>query len=78
MNRIVREAKPTDMIAIMQVMDAAKRIMQQSGNMRQWIDGYPSEAIIMSDMEKKGGYVIEDAGCIVGYFAFLPSPEPTY
>ena len=29
-------------------------------------------------MEKHGGYVIEDTGHIVGYFAFLPSPEPTY
>lgn len=78
MSRIIREAKPTDIAAIMQVMDAAKKIMRQSGNMHQWGDSYPSEATIMSDMEKKGGYVIEDAGCIVGYFAFLPSPEPTY
>ena len=29
-------------------------------------------------MEKDGGYVIEDGDKIVGYFAFLPSPEPTY
>ena len=78
MNRIIREAKPTDITNIMQVMEAAKRIMRSSGNMHQWADGYPSEAVIISDMEKNGGYVIEDAGCIVGYFAFLPSPEPTY
>ena len=24
------------------------------------------------------GYVIEEGGRVVGYFAFLPSPEPTY
>ena len=29
-------------------------------------------------MEKDGGHVIEDGDKIVGYFAFLPSPEPTY
>jgi hypothetical protein len=29
-------------------------------------------------MEKAGGYVIEDEGRVAGYFAFLPSPEPTY
>ena len=63
---------------IMQVMEAAKKIMRQSGNMHQWGDGYPSEIVIFSDMEKHGGFVIEDAGRIVGYFAFLPSPEPTY
>ena len=46
MSRIIREAKSTDMVAIMQVMDAAKNIMRQSGNMHQWGDGYPSEAVI--------------------------------
>lgn len=66
------------MVAIMQVMDAAKKIMRQSGNMHQWGNGYPSEAVIMSDIERNGGFVIEDEGIIVGYFAFLPSPEPTY
>ena len=29
-------------------------------------------------MEKNGGFVVEDGGRVVGYFAFLPSPEPTY
>ena len=78
MDRIIREASPTDMAEIMQVMDAAKIIMRQSGNMHQWGDGYPSEAVIRADIERKGGFVIEDDGMIVGYFAFLQSPEPTY
>ncbi len=62
----------------MKVMDAAKKIMRQSGNMHQWGEGYPSEAVIMADMERNGGFVIEDDGMIVGYFAFLSSPESTY
>ena len=78
MKRIVREAQPSDMADIMTVMDAAKKIMRQSGNMHQWGEGYPSEAVITADMEKSGSFVIEDNGKVVGYFAFLPSPEPTY
>ena len=78
MNRIIRESRPADVPEIMLVMEAAKKIMRSSGNMHQWADGYPSEAVIASDMEKHGGFVIEEAGRIVGYFAFLPSPEPTY
>ena len=78
MGRTVREARPVDITSIMHVMEAAKKIMRSSGNMHQWEDGYPSEAVIFSDMEKHGGFVIEDTGRIVGYFAFLPSPEPTY
>lgn len=78
MSRNIRKARPTDMVDIMKVMDAAKIIMRESGNMNQWEDGYPSEAVIAADMEKDGGFVIEDDGKTVGYFAFLPSPEPTY
>ena len=50
MSRIIREARPTDVADIMQVMDAAKKIMRQSGNMPQWSDGYPSEAVITADL----------------------------
>ena len=39
MNRTIREARPTDITEIMQVMEAAKKIMRQSGNMHQWVDG---------------------------------------
>ena len=74
----IREAKPADIAEIMLVMEAAKGIMRASGNMHQWADGYPSETVITADMEKKGGFVIEYANKIVGYFAFLASPEPTY
>ena len=88
MSRIIREAQPSDMADIMTVMDAAKKIMWQSGNIHQWGEGYPSEAVITADMEKNGGFVVEDDGKVlagqatkgraVGYFAFLQSPEPTY
>ena len=33
MRRIIREARKTDIADIMKVMDAAKKIMRQSGNM---------------------------------------------
>ena len=78
MSRRIRKALPTDMASIMQVTEAAKGIMRASGNMHQWTDGYPSEAVILSDMEKGGGYVVEEDSRIVAYFAFLTSPEPTY
>ena len=66
------------MADIMQVMEEAKAIMRQSGNRNQWAAGYPSEAVIASDMEKHGGFVMEEEGRLVAYFAFLSSPEPTY
>ena len=92
MKRIIRVARPDDMADIMTVMDAAKKIMRQSGNMYQWGEDYPSESVIIADIERYGGFVIveddgeyqssdgehQSSGMIVGYFAFLSSPEPTY
>ena len=78
MKRIIREARLADMDAIMQVFSAAKRIMRQSGNMHQWGEGYPSEDVVTADIEKKGAFVVEEDNKVVGYFAFLPSPDPTY
>ena len=63
---------------IMVVLDAARDTMRQSGNLHQWVDGYPSEEVIQSDMKGGYGYVVESKEAIVGYFAFVPSPEPTY
>ena len=78
MKRIIREARLADMDAIMQVFAAAKGIMRKSGNMHQWGEGYPSEDVVKADMEKKGAFVVEDEDKVVGYSAFLPSPDPTY
>jgi len=78
MIQVIREARPSDVPQIMHVMEAAKQIMRQSGNLHQWVAGYPSENILMADMERHGGFVVEQEGRVVAYFAFLPSPDPTY
>ena len=74
----IRKAIYSDTDAVLPVFDAARKIMAESGNKSQWRNGYPSAEAVLSDIEKDGGYVIEDEGRIVAYFAFLPSPEPTY
>lgn len=76
--RTIRPATTADIPSILEVMDAAKRIMRESGNPNQWKEGYPSGEIILRDIEKGGGIVMEDDRRLVAYFAFLLSPEPTY
>jgi len=76
--RSIRPAEAADIPAIMTVLDAAKEIMRSSGNMKQWNNGYPSVAAIQADIDKGVGFVVVDEGRIVAYFAFIPSPEPTY
>ncbi len=78
-NRIIRRAVlPDDGEAIMTVFDAARRIMVGSGNTKQWQNGYPTLENVRMDIEREGAFVIVDDNKIVGYFAYLPSPEPTY
>ncbi|MBQ8706446.1 MAG: N-acetyltransferase [Paludibacteraceae bacterium] len=78
-NRIIRKTVlPDDAERIMEVFAAAKGIMRASGNMNQWGGGYPSLEMVKTDVEHEGSFVIEDHSVIVGYFAFLASPEQTY
>ena len=74
----IRPANETDIPRVMTVLEAAKGIMRASGNMNQWVNGYPSESVINRDIANGWGYVVEEENKIVGYFAFIPSPEPTY
>ena len=76
--RTIRPALEEDIPSIMPVLDAAKGIMRASGNMGQWVDGYPSQEVILNDIRSGHGFVVADSGAIVAYFAFIPSPEPTY
>ena len=76
--RRIRKVEAADTDSVLAVMQAARGIMRSSGNLHQWSDDYPSAGAIDRDRERGGGFVIEDDGRITGYFAFLPSPEPTY
>ena len=75
---IIRAAAKEDLGAIMDVLEAAKGIMRASGNAGQWIIGYPSEEVVLEDIAGGCGYVVLADGRLSAYFAFIPSPEPTY
>lgn len=75
---MVRKATKQDIKAAMELFIAAKSIMRADGNMTQWDGDYPNEVIVLSDIAKGGAHIVEREGRPVGYFALLPSPEPTY
>ncbi len=75
---MIRLAHEADIPAIMPVLEAARGIMRASGNPFQWPDGYPTEAMIRSDIQAGNGYVFDTEEGIVGYFAAIPGPDPTY
>ena len=75
---IIRLATASDLPALRPVFEAAKAIMRADGNLDQWsAPGFPPEDLLLRDIARDGGYVIENSG-LRAYFALLPSPEPTY
>ncbi|MBR4808812.1 MAG: N-acetyltransferase [Bacteroidales bacterium] len=74
----VRAANRGDLDAVMDVLEAARGIMRASGNLGQWVNGYPSEDVVLNDMDNGNGFVVLEGERIVAYFAFIKSPEPTY
>lgn len=74
----IRKALPGDITTLMAIYETARRFMQTTGNRNQWIDGYPSEQQIMSDIQSGCSYVCCVDAEIVGVFYFKIGIDPTY
>ena len=74
----IRKATPADLPALREVFAAAKAIMRADGNPTQWAGAYPDDAVVLRDIAGGWGHVLLDGGRPAGYFALIPSPEPTY
>lgn len=75
---MIRRARTQDLDDIEKVYAAARRYMAQSGNPKQWGDGYPQREMLEQDIQKGWLYVVEEAGHICGAFAFIVGEDPTY
>ena len=74
----IRKSTIQDVNDIMNIIAAAKQYMASHGNATQWVDGYPGEDIIISDIKDNNSYVIIDNDIIAGTFSFIIGKEPTY
>lgn len=76
----IQIAKPEHLNSIMQVINDARNSMRANGNHTQWINGYPSEEVILNDIKQNIAYICWNDTEMVGYFTFLKGnhPEPTY
>ena len=74
----VDHARLEDLPEIMRVYECAKRFMRDYGNFYQWMDGYPSEELLIKDIEKEQLYVARKGLRICGVFALIIGPDPTY
>lgn len=76
---IIRKTEISDIGEVMNVYDRARKFMREHGNHAQWVNGYPTEELIVREIRAGHSYVCENAqGEIVGTFCFIIGPDPTY
>lgn len=75
----VRLSLPEDIPTLLCLAQDARRKMREDGNALQWAGDYPAESDFLADINRDCSYVItDDSDIIVGTFAFIPGPDPTY
>lgn len=75
----IRKALKNEIAELQRVFDDAKKFMRANGNMNQWINGYPSDELLLNDIEADHFYVRENEdGKINGCFALIYGEDPTY
>ena len=75
----IRSTEIKDLPLVMEIYDYARAFMRATGNTTQWIDGYPSEALICQEIEDGHSFVCTgEQGEILGTFCFILGEDPTY
>lgn len=73
---------------IIEIFNIGRETMRNSGNMSQWINGYPSKELLLSDIQKNQLFIVYDDSVentenlslenIHAVFAFIIGDDPTY
>lgn len=75
----IRHTLESDLSDIDRIFNEARRRMRSCGNMSQWVNGYPNAECVRRDMDRNCSFVAtDDTGKVVGTFAFIIGPDPTY
>lgn len=74
----IRLASCADLPRIEEIYAIGRAYMRQTGNMTQWIGGYPQRHLLEEDIAKKQLFVMENESGLHGVFAFILGNDPTY
>lgn len=83
----ILNAKQENIERLLQIFDIGRQTMRNSGNMTQWINGYPSLQLLSEDIKKNQLFVVCDDDAdeatigdekIHGVFAFIVGEDKTY
>ena len=75
---MIRKAVESDLLDIKSIVDKARELMKSSGNVNQWVDGYPSSEVLLSDIRSGNAYLLLREDKAVAYFAMIDGPDSTY
>ena len=75
---MIRKAVESDLLDIKSIVDKARELMKASGNVNQWVDGYPSIDVLLSDIRSGNAYLLLREDKVVAYFAMIDGSDPTY
>ena len=75
---MIRKAIESDLLEIKNIVDKARELMKSSGNINQWVDGYPSIDVLLSDIRSGNAYLLLRENKAVAYFAMIDGPDSTY
>lgn len=75
---MIRLAEMKDIECILMIFENARKYMREQNNPNQWNNGYPSNDLLVKDIEQKQLYVYEEKNEIHGVFMFLIGIDPTY
>ena len=75
---MIRNAIESDLLEIKSIVAKARKLMKASGNVNQWVDGYPSIDVLLSDIRSGNAYLLLREDKVVAYFAMIDGSDPTY
>lgn len=75
---MIRLAEIKDLNIIQDIFNKAKIFMRNDGNMHQWNGNYPSDEILLNDINNNNLYVCYSDDLIYGVFYFYIGVDETY
>lgn len=74
----IRKATLEDIPKMQEIFAFARNFMAKTGNPNQWVNGYPSDDLLRSDIENGDTYVCFEGEELVACFVLRGGDDPTY
>ncbi len=73
----IRKANTKDLAVIMNIIEEARAFLKEQG-IDQWQNGSPNKEVLLSDIRKEHGYVLEENQEIIAYMALCFGEDANY